>query len=158
MDILSNSINEKIKEIETKIQKITYLQEFDKAKEFQEKFGQAKEKIEAMMQAESQTHLYYHQAMDALDVVDFEIDDYLQNEGKVKEQELNRSVFLGKLEQFIGDTKGKSTETMLSGLREIVQEIKELEVEESLFSKFYTLAAGALLSTFLKQAQKRRRD
>lgn len=158
MDILSNSINEKIKEIETKIQKINYLQEYEKAKEFKVRLEEAKEKIEMLMKGETQTHRYYNQAMDVLEVIDFDIDDYLQNEGKVKEQELNRSVFLEKLKRFIDDTKGRNTETMLSDLKGMVQEIKDLELEENLFSEFYSLTAKALLSTFVRQAQKRRRD
>ncbi len=153
MDILSNSINEKMNEIEEKIQKIKYIQEFDIARGFEKIFLQTKENIKKMKEAESQTHLYYHEAMDALDAINFEIDDYMEKEGKSKEQELNRTIFLEKLKRFIDDTKGKSSEQMLADLKDTVQEIKELEIEEDLFSEMYSLTAKAALSTFLQQAK-----
>lgn len=153
MDILSNSINEKMNEIEEKIHKIKYIQEFDIARGFEKIFLQTKENIKKMKKAESQTHLYYHEAMDALDAINFEIDDYMEKEGKLKEQELNRTIFLEKLKRFIDDTKGKSSEQMLADLKDTVQEIKKLEIEEDLFSEMYSLTAKAALSTFLQQAQ-----
>ncbi len=153
MDILSNSINEKMNEIEEKIQKIRFIQEFDIARGFEKIFLQTKENIKKMKKAESQTHLYYHEAMDALDAINFEIDDYMEKEGKLKEQELNRTIFLEKLKRFIDDTKGKSSEQMLADLKDTVQEIKKLEIEEDLFSEMYSLTAKAALSTFLQQAQ-----
>lgn len=153
MDILSNSINEKMNEIEEKIQKIKYIQEFDIARGFEKIFLQTKENIKKMKEAESQTHLYYHEAMDALDAINFEIDDYMEKEGKSKEQELNRTIFLEKLKRFIDDTKGKSSEQMLADLKDTVQEIKELEIEEDLFSEMYSLTAKAALSTFLQQTK-----
>lgn len=154
MDLLSNSIREKIEEIDNKIQQITYMQEFDKANAFREVLEQVKKQIQMMGEVESQTHLYYPQAMDALEAINLEIDDYMEKEGKTKKQELNRTIFLEKLKRFINDTKGRNTETMLSDLKGIVKEVKDLELEENLFSEFNSLTAKALLSTFVKQAQK----
>lgn len=153
MDVLSESLNRKIEEIRAKIQKINYIQEFDKAKQFEKIFLQTQENIKLMRQEENQTHLYYYEAMNALEAIDFEIDDYMEKEGKAKEQELNRTIFLGKLKQFIDNVKTRSSETMLVDLREMVREMKELEIEEGLFSELYDLTAKALLCTFMKQAQ-----
>lgn len=151
MDILSESIEKKIKEIKAKIQKINYIQEFDKAREFQKLFEQVQENISLMTQVERQTHLYYSKVMDALYAIEFEIDDYLENEGKIKEQELNRSVFLAKIGKFVDNAKEKSWNEMLADARKVVQDVKKMELEESLFSELYDMTAKVVVRAFTTQ-------
>lgn len=153
MDVFLESLNKKIDEIESKIQKIRYIQEFDKAIEFEKVFQTIKEKIKAMQDVEHQTHLYYYEAMDALQVIDFEIDDYMEVEGNIKEHELNRTIFLEKLKHFIDDSKGKTSEQVLEDLTCMVQEIRELELETNLFSELYSLTAQTCLNIFINQAK-----
>lgn len=156
MDVFIESLNGKIEEIEAKIQKINYIQEFDKAKEFEKKFHLIQARIEIMKKVERKSDLYYYTAMDALDVISFEIDDYLETEGKIKEQDLNRTIFFAELRQFIYGTKGKSPEKMLSDLRQMVQEINGLELEKSLFSELYSLTAKACLKILIEQAKNKK--
>lgn len=153
MDVFTESLNKKIDEIESKIQKIRYIQEFDKAMEFEKFFQSIQEKIKTMQDVESQTHLYYYEAMDALEVINFEIDDYMEVEGKIKEHELNRTIFMEKLKNFIDNSKEKSPEQMLEDLTCMVQEIRGLELETNLFSELYSLTAQTCLNIFINQAK-----